>query len=791
MKSFSLLLFCIFILSAPAQLLQVGKWDRFEASYDNTTQYTDPYSDVTLNVTFVRPNGTIVEFWGFYDGGDVWKIRFMPDQVGKWKYTATFSDGSQAHSGAFDCIPSTIPGMISSDEANPIWFGYKGGKHELIRGFHVGDRFFAENWDTESRKEFIDWAQRQGYNLLSIASHYLNRDSEGRGKGWKTPDLWPLDASEYQKLETILNDLAERKILVFPFAGFFGKQSDFPKKRNEQEIYLRYTLARMGAYWNLLFSVAGPEPNLKNNVYLSTDAVTRLGETIQNWDVFSHPLSVHNRTGDDPYRDSDWSSFGILQGPKTRKREVLSQRLLRNHHSAKPLLAQETLWGGNKYHPNYTLDDIRKNAFVMTISAAAIVFADMDGDSSSGFSGAMDLSLKNQAIHDEIKKVWDFFDTIPFYRMKPRQDLVSVGFCLAEEGRDYLVYLEEPASVDVKVVKGSYAVEWINARNTDERRDGGVTSDGRNLAAPNNSGDWLLRLSKKKLVKTQTSVFSVKTDNTGTLLDGEPFLVKGLRISNALISDDKTQQLIDNLDTFASYGVNTISVFFQGSRFGDIKGYNEDATLNPVYAKRMGRIIEEADKRGMVLLVGCLYYSNSKAKWESWNQEDAERAIANTVKWLNENDYRNVFIDVNNEHMAKFDDARLIAAGKAVDPSYVIASSGKETPDNADLSLHHGSSDIPNKYYIESEGTAGDYWGNYSKKEGYYNYINIGVYPVWMKKAVLEKTDRFLQKGQGFIFASTWLQCIPPYGPNHSPGGMGTENDPGVRWWLEYLQNYY
>ena len=118
-------------------------------------------------------------------------------------------------------------------------------------------------------------------------------------------------------------------------------------------------------------------------------------------------------------------------------------------------------------------------------------------------------------------------------------------------------------------------------------------------------------------------MFSVNAAKTGTELDGEKFQVLGLRMSNALISDQKTQQLIDHMDEFASYGVNTVSVFFQGSRFGDVKGYRRDASLRPACALRMGRIIEAADRRGMVVLVGCLYYGDSKAKWEDWTQQDA------------------------------------------------------------------------------------------------------------------------------------------------------------------------
>jgi len=234
-------------------------------------------------------------------------------------------------------------------------------------------------------------------------------------------------------------------------------------------------------------------------------------------------------------------------------------------------------------------------------------------------------------------------------------------------------------------------------------------------------------------------VFTVKGEKT--YLNGQEFLVKGLRCSNALISDKTTDELIANLDTFARYGVNTVSVFFMGSRFGDVKGYREDASLNPVYSKRMGRIIAAADKRGMVVLVGCLYWSTSKAKWESWTQAQANLAVANTMRWLKEHDYRNVFIDVDNEGMAlkakDFDNRKMVIAGKAVDPTFVIATNFRGVPPpEADLGIHH-SEKVAGKPYIESEATPsnapGNYWGKYSKVDGYYNYINIGLYNEDMK----------------------------------------------------------
>jgi hypothetical protein len=288
---------------------------------------------------------------------------------------------------------------------------------------------------------------------------------------------------------------------------------------------------------------------------------------------------------------------------------------------------------------------------------------------------------------------------------------------------------------------------------------------------------------------------------TQTLLNGQASLVKGLRCSNALISDAATDELITNLGVFAQYGVNTVSVYFMGNRFGDVVGYRKDATLDPVYAARMARIIEAADARAMVILVGCLYWGDSRAKWEGWTQAAADAAVGNTVRWLAEHDYRNVFVDVDNEGMALrnagFDNRQMLLAGKAVDPTCLIATNFRgDPPPEADLAIHF-SNVAPNKPYIESEGSPGNvpdgqgYWGPYSNlRDGSYNYRNIGLYTKAMKESQKALTRQHLDAGMGYMLASTWLQAPPP-GPYQRPGGYGGPGDPGVRWWLEFLKEQW
>ena len=227
--------------------------------------------------------------------------------------------------------------------------------------------------------------------------------------------------------------------------------------------------------------------------------------------------------------------------------------------------------------------------------------------------------------------------------------------------------------------------------------------------------------------------------------------------------------MIKNLDTFKDYGVNTVSVYVMGSHFGDVKGYKPDASLDPVYAARLAKIIEAADDRGMVVLVGCLYWGTSKAKEDlkNWTQEDADKAVANTVAWLSKNKYRNVFVDVDNEGMAhankKWDDGKMIDAGHAVDPTIMLAYNCAGTPPaNADLLIHYSQKDN-RRPWIQTEGAAGgggNYWGGYSLQGKFYNYIRIGRYTPKMKEAQLKSTHADIEKYAGYMLASTWLQCV-------------------------------
>ena len=83
---------------------QVEKWDYFELEL-KAAAFGNPFLDVTVEADFIHNHRT-VRVAGFFDGGDAYKIRFMPDREGSWRFV-THSNVSALDDqrGSFECIP--------------------------------------------------------------------------------------------------------------------------------------------------------------------------------------------------------------------------------------------------------------------------------------------------------------------------------------------------------------------------------------------------------------------------------------------------------------------------------------------------------------------------------------------------------------------------------------------------------------------------------------------------------------------------------------------------------------
>ena len=92
---------------AAAKMQVVPKWSRFEQAFKSSVAYSNPVQDAALTVVFTSPLGDTSEVDGFWDGGKTWRVRFSPDQPGRWKFQTTCSDtanvGLHKEFGEFLC----------------------------------------------------------------------------------------------------------------------------------------------------------------------------------------------------------------------------------------------------------------------------------------------------------------------------------------------------------------------------------------------------------------------------------------------------------------------------------------------------------------------------------------------------------------------------------------------------------------------------------------------------------------------------------------------------------------
>jgi hypothetical protein len=71
-------------------------WQRWEYTLTSARQHDNPYADMTLRVRYTGPDGRCLDSYGFWDGGQVFRIRCAFPAPGVWQWETECSDASDA-----------------------------------------------------------------------------------------------------------------------------------------------------------------------------------------------------------------------------------------------------------------------------------------------------------------------------------------------------------------------------------------------------------------------------------------------------------------------------------------------------------------------------------------------------------------------------------------------------------------------------------------------------------------------------------------------------------------------
>ncbi|MBX2816227.1 MAG: DUF4038 domain-containing protein [Saprospiraceae bacterium] len=85
----------LLMMVSPFMSGQVTIWNKAEFDFRSNREYDNALYDVRdFSMTLTSPTGRELTVPGFWDGGLVWKVRFMPDEVGDWQAITSCSDES-------------------------------------------------------------------------------------------------------------------------------------------------------------------------------------------------------------------------------------------------------------------------------------------------------------------------------------------------------------------------------------------------------------------------------------------------------------------------------------------------------------------------------------------------------------------------------------------------------------------------------------------------------------------------------------------------------------------------
>jgi outer membrane biosynthesis protein TonB len=307
--------------------------------------------------------------------------------------------------------------------------------------------------------------------------------------------------------------------------------------------------------------------------------------------------------------------------------------------------------------------------------------------------------------------------------------------------------------------------------------------------------------------RPETRVLGVEGDQF--TLDGAPFDMWGIRTASATYTQEQTDHLIAQLDTYKTHGVNTVAVYYMGSRAANYDPFSPDGrSVDEGHQRRMEQILAAADERGMAVVVGIFYQA------APFGLDDAEavRAAVRTVT-TELRPYRNAIINIANEQSSPgWDDSanvfnfrdpnriiELLREVHSVDPDRLAGGGGYSRANNIvigrssesdvllfDTGLGGTREQLPEYEAFVAAGVT-DPAVNVEQFGGYTNGFERGVFDAALRSEYTrEITTAAAEAGlYTFFHNGPWLQVKPM---RYDLGGAGTAESPGIRWYFEGVQ---
>ncbi len=494
----------------------VGQYRLFEYRVINNGTYSNKFTDVELLVDYTSPSGREISFWGFFDGdglgggslenGSVWKMRFMPDEVGEWHYAYRWSDGTPGGNGSFDCTEDGAgKGILQPYKSNPHWFAYNGDEPVWLKSYYeTGHGSIAQDFDWVSTHVFQPLIDN-GYNHLQVnwlmslccyEQYYkdgpppstLDLDLYENGKASSTMNL-----KVWQLMEKRLAWLNDRNVGVHMFLGFDGSRNGGPRwedlSDSEKHFYVKYAVARLAPFanlagWNFVWEVDGGRESHELG----------LAKLLAEYDIFNHLRTYEDELPRENHYDNPAYTFAAVENheivaPSKDMERYNYWRTAWTHYmgallgyAGKPVYMSEgnALWRRYWHHRvAATQDDLRQSAWATVIAGASFNWNGHSSENELRATGPDGLPFSPENDYHRSAEYIDILSDVmtsevSFFNMTPQPDQLTAHdpfrvFAMAETGREYAVFSIKGEPFSLFLGEGAYKANvWVNTK-TGER----------------------------------------------------------------------------------------------------------------------------------------------------------------------------------------------------------------------------------------------------------------------------------------------------------------------------------
>jgi hypothetical protein len=489
--------------AAPAVEPTVPRWQPHDFAFPSKAVPDNPFR-VSFTATVTQPDGKSWKTLGYYDGGGVWKLRVAPHLEGSWSLVTHSAvadlDGRRA---AFVCVKNPNPrvhGGLRIDREHPRHFIWEDGQRFFLLGYEC-DWLWAldlQRPDAKATHAFLDGLAAHGFNYV-ILNAYAHDTSWRKGKtgdddygppplyAWagtnEQPDHSRFNLDYWRHYDRVMQALSERGMIAHVMIKVYNKQVHWPAAGGfDDDQYFRWLVARYAAYPNVVWDFSKEAHNEKDLDYKRG----RL-RLLRGHDPYRRLLTVHDdNAAYDKGAYNELLDYRSDQQHSSWRQTLLAQRQQRTWPVVNVEFGYEHGPKGpadKTYRVAQPPEEVCRRAWEICLAGGHVVYYYTNT--------AWDVLRPQETPpgYAYFRNLRRFFEATGYWRLEPAEGVVSDGYCLADPGREYVVFLNraKPLTLQLEKVAAPLPAQWYHPF-TGKRAAAGRLGNG--AAALQPPPDW-------------------------------------------------------------------------------------------------------------------------------------------------------------------------------------------------------------------------------------------------------------------------------------------------------------